>query len=150
LRHAAAQARQIEGTCERCGEPLTTIAIRISRRFCSPACKQAAYRLRRVPVVAKVLNIKEVGDKAAKAMIANGTAIYVGRKTHGWAASKWGNPFVIGRHGSRDEVIARYRAWITQQPELMAALPELRGKDVVCWCAPKCCHGDVLLELACK
>jgi hypothetical protein len=27
-------------------------------------------------------------------------------------------------------------------------LHELRGKDLVCWCAPKPCHGDVLLRLA--
>jgi len=43
---------------------------------------------------------------------------------------------------------AKYRAWLLQRPELMAALPELRGKDLVCWCAPEPCHADVLLELA--
>src|SRR5215831_6014372 len=32
--------------------------------------------------------------------------------------------------------------------ELMAALPELRGKDLACWCSPEPCHGEVLLELA--
>ena len=58
------------------------------------------------------------------------------------------NPFVIGRDGSRDEVIAKYRAWIVRQPELMAALPELRGKSLLCWCAPERCHADVLMELA--
>ena len=61
-----------------------------------------------------------------------------------------GNRFQIGKHGSRaerEEVIARYRAWLAGQPELLAALPELRGKDLVCWCAPQPCHGDVLLEL---
>ena len=62
--------------------------------------------------------------------------------------SKWANPFVIGRHGTRAEVIAKYREWIVQQPELMASLHELRGRDLVCWCAPNPCHGDVLLELA--
>jgi hypothetical protein len=31
---------------------------------------------------------------------------------------------------------------------LMQALPELRGRDLVCWCAPCACHGDVLIELA--
>ena len=56
--------------------------------------------------------------------------------------------FVIGRDGSRDEVIAKYRAWIVQQPALMAALPELRNKDLVCWCAPNRCHSEVLIELA--
>ena len=64
------------------------------------------------------------------------------------APSKWGNRFVIGRDGSRDEVIAKYRAWIVRQPALMAALHELRGKDLVCWCAPERCHADLLIELA--
>jgi Domain of unknown function (DUF4326) len=57
-------------------------------------------------------------------------------------------PFVIGRDGSRDQVIAKYHAWIARQPALMAALHELRGKNLVCWCAPERCHADVLLELA--
>jgi uncharacterized protein DUF4326 len=39
--------------------------------------------------------------------------------------------FVIGRDGSRDEAIAKYRAWIVRQPALMAALAELRGKNLV-------------------
>jgi Domain of unknown function (DUF4326) len=44
------------------------------------------------------------------------------------------NPFVLGRDGTRDDVIAKYRAWIVRQPALMAALHEIRGKDLVCWC----------------
>ena len=69
-------------------------------------------------------------------------SIYIGRPT------KWGNPFVIGRDGTRAEVVAKHRAWICDQPELIAALPELRGRSLVCFCAPAPCHGDVLLELA--
>lgn len=61
--------------------------------------------------------------------------------------SKWGNPFQIGKDGTREEVIAKYREWIQGQPELLAALPELQGKTLGCWCAPKPCHGDVLVEL---
>lgn len=68
--------------------------------------------------------------------------VYIGRP------SKWGNPFQIGRDGTRDEVIAKYRAWVVHQPELMAALPELRGKVLGCWCSPEKCHGDILAELA--
>ena len=63
------------------------------------------------------------------------------------ARSKW-NPFKIGRAGTRDGVIAQYRAWLLRRPELMAALRELRGKDLAYWCAPERCHGEVLLELA--
>lgn len=69
--------------------------------------------------------------------------VYIGRP------SKFGNPFVIGQHGSRAEVIARYEAWLMSQPALVeAAKRELRGKSLVCWCAPLACHGDVLLRIA--
>lgn len=68
--------------------------------------------------------------------------VYIGRP------SKWGNPFIIGKDGSRATVIRKYREWAIRQPELMAALPELRGKVLGCWCHPKTCHGDVLAELA--
>lgn len=68
--------------------------------------------------------------------------VYVGRP------SLWGNPFMIGRDGNRAEVIAAYRAWLLTKPELLARLPELRGKRLGCYCAPLPCHGDVLAELA--
>ncbi len=68
--------------------------------------------------------------------------IYIGRP------SKWGNPFRIGRDGTREQVIEKYRQWIKEQPELLAALPELKDKTLGCWCKPKACHGDVLAELA--
>jgi hypothetical protein len=70
-------------------------------------------------------------------------SVYVGRP------SKYGNPFEIGKDGNRAQVIAKYKAWINQ-PEQAAlraqARRELRGKDLVCWCAPQACHADILLE----
>ncbi len=68
--------------------------------------------------------------------------VYIGRP------SKWGNPFVVGRDGTRAQVIERYERWLVEQPELVAALPELAGKTLGCWCAPQGCHGDVLARLA--
>lgn len=62
--------------------------------------------------------------------------------------TRWGNPFRIGRDGTRAEVIAKFEDWIQTQPNLLAALPELRGKRLGCWCKPKACHGDVLARLA--
>jgi hypothetical protein len=62
-------------------------------------------------------------------------------------STKWGNPFRIGPDGDRAAVIEKYRAWIVGRPDLMAALPELRGKRLGCWCAPMACHGDVLADL---
>jgi hypothetical protein len=72
----------------------------------------------------KVLNVRQVGKQPAA------DRVYVGRP------SKWGNPFAIGHDGTRDEVIAKYRAWIVRQPSLMGALHELRGKDLVCCARP--------------
>jgi len=76
--------------------------------------------------------------------------IYIGRanQSRHLKRSKWANPYKIGRDGSREEVIRKYERWLLKQPELMAALPELRGKILGCWCSPQACHGDVLLRLA--
>jgi hypothetical protein len=68
--------------------------------------------------------------------------VYIGRP------SDWRNPFVLGRDGTREEVIAKYRAWLMGQPQLLARLGELRGKVLGCYCKPLACHGDVLAELA--
>jgi hypothetical protein len=78
---------------------------------------------------------------------------YVGRP------SALGNPFAIGVHGDRDEVIARYRLWLTERlerrdrPKVLRCVAELvrearTGKDVVliCWCAPLPCHADIVAE----
>lgn len=61
--------------------------------------------------------------------------------------TKWGNPFHIGRDGTRKQVIEKYRKWIRTQPELLACLHELEGKVLGCWCDPKRCHGEVLRDL---
>lgn len=78
-------------------------------------------------------------------------AVYVGRPT------AWGNPFVIGTDGTREDVIAKYRKWLEEEGLKNYAAygsaiiaTELRGKDLVCWCAPEACHADVLLEIANK
>ena len=69
-------------------------------------------------------------------------SIYIGR------GSKWGNPFRIGPDGDRATVIAKYERWLRDQHHLLRALDELRGHDLVCFCAPLACHGDLLLWLA--
>lgn len=61
------------------------------------------------------------------------------------------NPYVIGKHGNRDEVINLYRNHIIQKIEqsdnFKNQLISLKGKNLGCWCYPEPCHGDVLLEL---
>ncbi|MGI8841394.1 MAG: DUF4326 domain-containing protein [Caulobacteraceae bacterium] len=82
----------------------------------------------------KVLNKRGVGIP--------GSAIYIGR------GSQWGNPFKIGQDGDRVTVIAKHGAWLRNQHLLLRQIGDLRGKDLVCFCAPAACHGDLLLRLA--
>ena len=56
---------------------------------------------------------------------------YIGR------GSLYGNPFVIGKDGTREEVIKKF------EDEILPTLDveSLRGFNLVCFCAPKRCHG---------
>jgi len=73
--------------------------------------------------------------------------------------SKWGNPFHIAdvlEHHDSDEAAARrdvvnaFRQWAAEHPVTReAAIAELRGKNLACWCPlDQSCHADVLLVLA--
>ncbi|MDR2188667.1 MAG: DUF4326 domain-containing protein [Azonexus sp.] len=79
--------------------------------------------------------------------------VYIGRKFGRFAGSKWANPYRIGADGTRQEVVDKYLAHLKARPELMAAVKELKGKTLGCFCkthaAPNTlCHGDVLSALA--
>jgi hypothetical protein len=72
--------------------------------------------------------------------------VYIGR------GSVWGNPYVIGRDGDRESVIAKYVILMSKRFNedhwlWYNRLKELKGKNLVCYCKPKACHGDVLEEL---
>lgn len=81
-------------------------------------------------------------------------AVYVGRP------SKWGNPFVIGQDGTRDQVIQMYQDYLMEPSHDLYddVIAELRGKDLVCWCVPaggiglgdepRLCHAQLLLRIA--
>lgn len=77
-------------------------------------------------------------------------AVYIGRP------SSWGNPFTHLKNTAaeyqvetREEAIKAYEKWATNSPEFVDAIKRnLKGKDLVCWCAPLACHGDVLLRIA--
>ncbi len=72
---------------------------------------------------------------------------------------KWGNPFRVGDPGTPDPMTAvrQFRAFMDDclsatHPSVAAtraALRELAGKNLACWCPlHQPCHADVLLELA--
>ncbi len=66
--------------------------------------------------------------------------------------TRWGNPFRIGRDGSREQVIALYRAdlWrrIRSGAIALEDLAQLNGMRLACWCDPLPCHGHVLARAA--
>lgn len=56
-----------------------------------------------------------------------------------------------GCHGivhTRVEAISAYGRRLLAHPDLLALVPELRGKTLACWCAPELCHAHVLAVLA--
>lgn len=69
--------------------------------------------------------------------------MYIGR------GSPYGNPFVIGKDGDRDSVCDKFETYLSNNEALMdSVVKNLVGKDLVCFCAPARCHGDILLKLA--
>lgn len=81
----------------------------------------------------------------------NSDYVYIGREGHG-LSGYWGNPIKLESEKFRGEVIQLYIHHITRKYKESFAfrdmLKELRGKKLVCFCAPKLCHGDILAMLA--
>ena len=90
--------------------------------------------------MARIVNLKREPHALADG------AVRIDRRT------AWGNPFVVGRHGTRAQVIARYRAdlWrrIRAGEIAIETLAALNGRDLACHCAPLPCHGEVLARAA--
>lgn len=94
-----------------------------------------------------------------KEWMADPNNVYIGRKGVVLIDGKrfppqdsiFANPFKVGRDGTREEVIDKYKqeliakvvsGEITEEDVL-----NLKGKTLGCWCSPEPCHGDVLLKL---
>jgi hypothetical protein len=77
--------------------------------------------------------------------------VYIGRAGRGHDGY-FGNPFVLSRTESRGATIERFRAYaehrIANDPTYRARVAALKGKTLLCFCAPAPCHGNVLAELA--
>lgn len=67
---------------------------------------------------------------------------YIGRP------SPLGNPFVVGKDGSREEVVIKFKRYAVNTPIILEAIRAL-PKDAVlaCWCAPLDCHGNAIMEI---
>lgn len=72
-------------------------------------------------------------------------SLYVGRP------NKYGNPYKIGKDGTREEVILKYKKYLWNK---------LQNKDwknqfikdianteyLVCWCSPMACHASIIIK----
>ncbi len=62
----------------------------------------------------------------------------------------FGNPFRIGKDGTREEVIEKFRRYFYRRMRnsatFVAKVCALRGKRCGCFCKPHACHGDVIAE----
>ena len=74
--------------------------------------------------------------------------VYIGRAGHVAEDGYFGNPFVVGRDGTRAECITNFQVWfqkrLVEDPEYRRRVLALRGKRLGCFCAPAACHGDVI------
>lgn len=78
--------------------------------------------------------------------------IYVGRGT------PLGNPYEMGQHGDRAQVIQRYREWLGRQIRVagrneayaellrLATLAATQPVTLLCSCAPARCHAEVIRD----
>ena len=72
-----------------------------------------------------------------------------------------GNPFEIGKDGTRDEVCEKHAAWLDtginfgcaaatedRRQAVLAMIPKLQHQDLECYCAPARCHCIKLAQMA--
>lgn len=84
--------------------------------------------------------------------VKDGYDVYIGRPGHG-LSGPWGNPYSVKEYG-RQCAIAKYETFVNinlingtwSEEDLL----ELDGKRLGCFCAPKSCHGDVLVRIVQK
>ncbi len=66
--------------------------------------------------------------------------------------SDWRNPYNRayrdGHITVREAIDLFHYDLVVKRADLVARLPELRGKTLACWCKPQACHGEVLARLA--
>lgn len=87
--------------------------------------------------------------------------VYIGRAGKG-QDGYFGNPFPLQHGESRGSTLDRFREWVKNRldtdPEFARRVSGLKGKTLICFCAPKdglqpaldgdICHGQILAHYA--
>jgi Domain of unknown function (DUF4326) len=96
----------------------------------------------------KYCNLKKWVEDSDNVYIGRKGVVFVDGKRFPEQASPFANPFKITPTCSREKVLQMYTTYITDKIQRGEVdLLQLVGKRLGCWCAPKACHGDVLVNL---
>lgn len=83
--------------------------------------------------------------------IGRGGVVFIDGARFPKKASPFANPFKVGRDGTHEDVVRKFKEYmwgrVNSDPELKEQLLALKGKNLGCWCKPEPCHGDILLEM---
>lgn len=96
-------------------------------------------------------NLKEWMDDPDNVYIGRRGIVFIDASRFPPSNSIFANPFKVGKDGTLEEVLEKYRKYIWDKihsGEIRNEdLDNLRGKNLGCWCKPKKCHGDILLDI---
>ncbi len=96
-------------------------------------------------------NLEEWINNDKNVYIARAGVVFINKKRYPPNSSIFANPFKIGKDGTREEVLIKYKDYIISKLEndksFVNELLLLKGKNLGCWCYPEMCHGNILLEL---
>lgn len=98
-------------------------------------------------------NLKEWTEDKNNVYIGRGGVVFIEGKRYPSESSIFANPYKIGKDGTREEVIAKYKRYMMKKinddksKTLKKELLALKDKNLGCWCYPDMCHGNVLIDL---
>jgi hypothetical protein len=99
----------------------------------------------------KFKNLKDWMDDPDNIYIGRKGIVFIDKIRFPQKSSIWSNPYKIGKDGTRDEIIDKYKIYIENkilnEPNMIDELLNLKNKNLGCWCKPDKCHGDILLQL---
>lgn len=75
--------------------------------------------------------------------------VYIGRAGKG-KDGYFGNPFHLEDEEDRERILVLYKDYfnirIEEDEEFKNKVEGLKGKTLGCFCKPKLCHGDIIVE----